>query len=251
MSDSLPLDGLQHARLLCPSLSPGVCSDSCPLSWWCYLIISSSAALFFFLQSFSASQSFPMSRLFILGRQRYWSFCFSTSPSNEYSGLISFEIDSLISLQSKGLSRVFSNTSSKASILQHSAFFMVQLSHPLMTTGKTTTLEEGMANHSSKLVSRTPWTVSKGKKNCDCSHEIKRRLFLGRKVMTNLDSIFKSRDITLPTKVRLVKATVFPVVMYGCEIWTIKKAECRRIDAVERWYWRRLLRVPWTVRRSN
>ena len=110
MSDSLPLDGLQHARLLCPSLSPGVCSDSCPLSWWCYLIISSSAALFFFLQSFSASQSFPISGLFILGRQRYWSFCFSTSPSNEYSGLISFKIDSLISLQSKGLSRVFSNT---------------------------------------------------------------------------------------------------------------------------------------------
>ena len=85
----------------------------------------------------------------------------------------------------------------------------------------------------------------------DCSHEIKRHLFLGRKVMTNLDSKFKSRDITLPTKVRLVKATVFPVVMYGCESWTIKKAECRRIDAFELWYWRRLLRVSWTARRSN
>jgi len=85
----------------------------------------------------------------------------------------------------------------------------------------------------------------------DCSHEIKRNLLLGRKVMTNLDSIFKSRDITLPTKVRLVKAVVFPVVMYGCESWTIKKAECRRIDAFELWYWRRLLRVPWTARRSN
>ena len=85
----------------------------------------------------------------------------------------------------------------------------------------------------------------------DCSHEIKRRLLLGRKVMTNLDSIFKSRDITLPTKVRLVKAMVFPVVMYGCESWTIKKAECRRIDAFELWCWRRLLRVPWTARRSN
>ena len=78
----------------------------------------------------------------------------------------------------------------------------------------------------------------------DCSHEIKRRLLLGRKVMTNLDSIFKSRDITLPTKVHLVKAMVFPVVMYGCESWTIKKAECRRIDAFELWCWRRLLRVP-------
>ena len=85
----------------------------------------------------------------------------------------------------------------------------------------------------------------------DCSHEIKRRLLLGRKVMTNLDSIFKSRDITLPTNVHLVKAMVFPVVMYGCESWTIKKAEGRRIDAFELWCWRRLLRVPWTVRRSN
>ena len=85
----------------------------------------------------------------------------------------------------------------------------------------------------------------------DCSHEIKRPLLLGRKVMTNLDSIFKSRDITLPTKVRLVKAIVFPVVMYGCESWTVKEAECRKIDAFELWCWRRLLRVPWTARRSN
>ena len=85
----------------------------------------------------------------------------------------------------------------------------------------------------------------------DCSHEIKRRLLLRRKVMTNLDSILKSRDITLPTKVRLVKAMVFPVVMYGCESWTVKKAEHRRIDAFELWCWRRLLRVPWTSRRSN
>ena len=85
----------------------------------------------------------------------------------------------------------------------------------------------------------------------DCSHKIKRRLLLGRKVMTNLDSILKSRDITLPTKVYLVKAMVFPVVMYGCESWTVKKAEHRRVDAFELWCWRRLLRVPWTARRSN
>ena len=85
----------------------------------------------------------------------------------------------------------------------------------------------------------------------DCSHEIKRRLLLGRKVTTNLDSIFKSRDITLLTKVCLVKAMVFPVVMYGCESWTLKKAKRRRIDAFEVWCWRRLLRVPWTARRSN
>ena len=85
----------------------------------------------------------------------------------------------------------------------------------------------------------------------DCSHEIKRCLLLGRKVMTNLDSLLKSRDITLSTKVHLVKARFFPVVMYGCESWTMKKAECRRIDAFELWCWKRLLRVPWTARRSN
>ena len=85
----------------------------------------------------------------------------------------------------------------------------------------------------------------------DCSHEIKRRLLLGRKVITNLDSILNSRDITLPTKVHLVKAMVFPVVMYGCESWTVKKAQRRKIDAFELWCWRRLLRVPWTPRRSN
>ena len=87
--------------------------------------------------------------------------------------------------------------------------------------------------------------------DCDCSHEIKRCLLLGRKVMTNLDSILKSRDITLPTNVCLVKTMVFPVVMYGCENWTVKKAECRRIDTFELWCWRRLLRVPWSARRSN
>ena len=85
----------------------------------------------------------------------------------------------------------------------------------------------------------------------DCSHEIKRHLLLGRKAMTNLNSILKSRDITLPTKVCIVKAMVFPVSQYGCESWTIRKAERRRIDAFELWYWRRLLRVPWTARRSN
>ena len=85
----------------------------------------------------------------------------------------------------------------------------------------------------------------------DCSHEIKRRLLLRRKVMTNLDSVFKSRDITLPTKIRLVKAMIFPVVMCGCESWTVKKAERQKIDAFELWCWRRLLRVPWTAKRSN
>ena len=97
-----------------------------------------------------------------------------------------------------------------------------------------------------------PWILgSKITADGDCSHEIKKHLFLGRKVMTNLDSILKSRDITLPTKVCLVKDMVFPVVMYGCKSWTVKKAECQRIDAFELWCWRRLLRVPWTARRSN
>src|SRR5574341_920150 len=94
------------------------------------------------------------------------------------------------------------------------------------------------------------WGALKITADGDCSHEIKRRLLLGRKVITNLDSIFKSRDITLPTKVCLVKAMVFPVVMYGCESWTVKKAKRRKIDAFELWCWRRLLRVPWTARRS-
>ena len=85
----------------------------------------------------------------------------------------------------------------------------------------------------------------------DCNHEIKRRLFLERRAMTNLDSMLKSRDVTLPTKVHLVKAMIFPIVTYGCESWTIKKAECRRIDAFELWCWRRLLKVPWTARRFN
>ena len=93
----------------------------------------------------------------------------------------------------------------------------------------------------------TVWITADG----DYSHEIRRDLLLGRKTMTNLESILKSRDITLPTKVHLVKAIIFPVVMYGCESWTVRKAECRKIDAFQLWCWRRLLRVPWTARRSN
>ena len=110
-----------------------------------------------------------------------------------------------------------------------------------------------MANRRGKVEAVTDFLFLDSKVTADgnCSHEIKRRLLLGRKVMTNLASILKSRDITLPTKVHLVKAMVFPVVMYGCERWTIKKAEHQRIDAFEPWCWRRLLRVPWTAKRSN
>ena len=119
----------------------------------------------------------------------------------------------------------------------------------IMATGPITSWE--IDGETVETVSDFIFLGSKITAHGDCSHEIKRRLLLGRKVMTNLDSILKSRDITLPTKVRLVKAMVFPVVMYGCESWTIKKAERRRIDAFELWCWRRFSRVPWTARRSN
>ena len=119
----------------------------------------------------------------------------------------------------------------------------------IMATGPITTWE--IDEETLETVSDFIFLGSKITADGDCSHEIKGRILLGRKVMTNLDSIFKSRDITLPTKVCLVKAMVFPVVMYGCESWAVKKAECQRIDAFELWCWRRLLRVPWTARRSN
>ena len=119
----------------------------------------------------------------------------------------------------------------------------------IMASGPTTSW--GIDGETVETVSDFIFGGSKITADGDCSHEIKRHLLLGRKFMTNLDSILKSRDITLPTKVRLVKAMVFPVVMYGCESWTVKKAECRRIDAFELWCWRRLLRVPWNARRSN
>ena len=119
----------------------------------------------------------------------------------------------------------------------------------IMASGPTTSWE--IDGETVETVSDFIFMGSKITADGDCSHEIKGRLLLGRKVMTNLDSIFKSRDITLPTEVRLVKAMVFPVVMHGCESWTVKKAECQIIDAFELWCWRRLLRVPWTAGRSN
>ena len=119
----------------------------------------------------------------------------------------------------------------------------------IMASGPTTSWE--MDGETVETVSEFIFMGSKITADGDCSHEIKRCLLVGRKVMTNLDTILKNRDITLPTKVRLVKAMVFPVVMYGCESWTVKKAERHRIDAFELWCWRRLLRVPWTARRSN
>ena len=169
-----------------------------------------------------------------------WSFSFFISPSNEYSGSISFRNDLFDLLAAQGtLKSLLQHHSSKASILWCSAFFMVQLSHPCMATRKNSSFYSHI------------FLGSKITADGDCNHEIKRCLLLGRKAMTNLDSILKSRDITLPTKAHLVKATVFPVVMNGCESWTIKKTEHQRIDAFELWCWRRLLRVPWATRRSN
>ena len=144
MSNSLRSHGLQHTRFPCPSPTPGVYSNSCPLSWWCHPAISSSVVPFSFCpQSFPASGSFPESVLHIRW-PKYWSFSFSISPSNEYSGLISFRIDWLCLLAVQGfLKRILQHHSSKASILPCSAFFIVQLSHPYMTTGKTKALTRG------------------------------------------------------------------------------------------------------------
>ena len=127
---------------------------------------------------------------------------------------------------------------------------LLTLDQGYLLTAPPPDLEHGIAPLGPSVPMQPP-LLGHGVADGDCSHEIKRCLLLGRKVMTNLDSILKSRDFTLPTKVRLVKAMVFPVVMCGCESWTVKKAECQRIDAFELWCWRRLLRVPWITRRSN
>ena len=155
---------------------------------------------------------------------KYWSFSFSISHSNEHPGLISFRMDWLDLLAVQGtLKSLLQHHSSNASILWHSAFFTVHLSHPYMATGTITSWE--IDGETVETVSDFILGGSKITTDGDCSHEIKRRLLLGRKVMTNLNSILESRDITLPNKVRLVKAMVFPVVMYGCESWTVKRAE--------------------------
>ena len=199
---------------------------------------------------------------------KYWSinFSFSISPSNEYSGLISFRIDWLDLLAVQGtLKSILQHHSSKASVLWHSVFSWSNFSHPYMTTGKTIALTRWTFvgkvmclpfNMLSRLnIDFLPrskcFLISWHSQHLQWfwSHEIKRRLLLRRKPMTNHRIL--SRDITLPTKVFLVKAMVFPVVVYGCEGWTMKKAEYWRIDAFELCCWRRLLRVPWTARRSN
>ena len=198
---------------------------------------------------------------------KHWSFRLNISPSNEYSGLISTRMDWLDLHAGHGtLKSLLQHHSSKESILLYSAFFIVKLSHAYTTTGKTIALTRWafVGKVMSLLFNMLPRFIITyenserlylGDSNItevgDCSHEIKRCLLLGNKVMTNLDSILKSRDIALSIKALLVKTMVFLVVMYGCESWTIKKAEHRRIDVFELWCWRRLLRVPWPARRSN
>ena len=187
---------------------------------------------------------FPSPRIFFnesvlhIRWPNYWSFSFSISPSNEYSGLSSLRMDYLNSLQSK-VSQESSPTPQLKSI------------NPLALTllyGPSSWQIDGATMETVRDLILGDLKITA---DCDCSHEIKRLLLLGRKTMTNLVSILKSRDITLPTRVHLIKAMVFPIVMCGCESWTIKKAEGQRTDASELWYWRRLLRVPWTARRSN
>ena len=211
---------------------------------------------------------------------KYWSFSFNISPSNEHPGLTSFRMDWLDLLAVQGtLKSLLQHHGSKASILLCSAFCIVQLSHPCMTTGKKISLLVKMKEENEKaglklniqkmkimasspitswqidggnveMVSDFIFLVSKISADSDCCHEIERCLLVGRIAITNLDSVLKSRDITLLTKVHIVKAMVFPIVMYGCESWTTKKAESWRIDAFELQCWRRLLRVLWAARRS-
>ena len=185
--------------------------------------------------NFSQHQGLFKWSVLLIKWPEYWSFSISISPFNEYSVLISFRMNWLDLLVVQGtLKSLLQHHSSKAEIFQHSAFFIVELSHPYMTTGK--------------IIAFSMWkqwqTIFLGSKiTADgvCHHEIKRHLLLGRKAMTNLDGMLKSRDITLLTKVHLVKAVVFSVVVYGCESWTPKKAEGWRIYVFELWCWRKTL----------
>ena len=181
----------------------------------------------------------------------YWGFSYSICPSNEYSGLISFRIDSFDFLTVQGLSRVFSNTTVQSEEELKSLLMKVKEESEIaglkLNIQKTKIIPSGPITSwqiDVETVSDFIFLGSKITPDGDCSHEIKRRLLLGRKAMTNLDNMLKSRDITLLTKVHIVRAMVFPLVMYGCESWTIKKAECWRINTFELWCWRR----PWTAR---
>ena len=280
MPNSLWPHGLQHTRPPCPSPTPGVYSNLCPLSRWCHPTILSAVVPFSScLQSFPAWESFPMSQLFTSGGQSIGvSASTSVLPMN-IQDWFPFGWIGWISLQSKGLSRVFSNTA-----VQKHQFFSTWLEEAqagikiaernindlryaddtilraereelksllMKVKGESEKVGLKLNIQKMKIMAYSPitsWQIdgetvetvadfilggSKITADGNCSHEIKRRLLLGRKVMTNLDSILKSRNITLSTKVRLVKATVFPLVMYGCESWTIKKAEPKRIDVVK------------------
>ena len=248
MPDSLQLHGLQHARPPCPSSTPGSYSNSCPLSLWCHPTISSSVIPFSsHLQSFPASGSFQMGRFFTSGGQSVGvSASTSVLPMN-IQDWVPLGWTDWISLQSKGLSRVFSNITLMAEREELKSLLM-KVKEEREKVGLKLNIQKTEIMASGHI---TSWQIdgetvtdfilggSKITADGDCSHEIKKCLFLGRKIMTNLGSMLKTRDITLPTKAHLVKAVVFPVVMYGCESWTAKKAECWRIDVFELWCWRR------------
>ena len=175
-----------------------------------------------------------------------------TDPKPEILGWPKSSFGLSCNILQENLSKLFGQPNNIWHIIEESGKVGLKLNiqkTKIMATGPITSLE--IDGETVETVSDFISLGSKITTDGDCSHEIKRRLLLGRKVMTNLDSIFKSRDITLPTKAHLVKAMVFPVVMYGCESWTVKKAECRSIGAFELWCWRRLLRVFWTARRFN
>ena len=241
MSDSLRPHGLQHARPPCPSLTPRVYPNSRPLSRWCHPTISSSVISFSSsLKSFLASRSFQMIQFFASGGQIIGvSASTSVLPINTQD-LFPLGWTGWISLQSKGLATVFSNTQFKNINSLELSF----LYSPTLTS-----IHDHWKNHSldysdswgrkeSDRTDRLIWSDLIWKSLQMVTAAMTLKTLLGRKVMTNLDSMFKSRDITLPTKVHPIKAKVFPVVMYRCESWTIKKAELQRIDAFELWCWK-------------
>ena len=251
--DSLWPHELQHARPPCPSPAPGVHPNPCPLSQWCHPTISSSVIPHWFQIGKGVLQGCILSPcLFHL----YAEYIMRNAGLNEAQAGIQvvgrnindlrYAYDTTLITVSKELKSLLMKVKEKSEKLGLN--LNIQKTK-IMVTGPITSWEI----YGKSVETGTHFILggSKITANGDWSHEIKRHLFLGRKVMTNLDSLLKSRDITLPTKVCLIKAMIFPVVMYGCESWTIKKAECQRVDAFEVCCWRRLLRVPWTARRSN
>ena len=252
VSDFLRPHGLQHARLPCPSPTPRACSNSCLLSQWCHPSISPSVLPFSScLQSFPVPRSFQMSQFFTSCSQSMGASTSASVLPMNIQDWFPLGLTGLISSQSKGLSRVFSNTTAQTRWLGDQKSRMWRGQEGIILNEISQTEEDtlwSLLYLESKKPSKLPQTQRK--RDWICGYQ-RWSLLLGRKAMTNLDSVLKSRDITLPTKVAIVKTVVFPGIMYRCESWTIKKAERWRMDVFELWWQRRLLRVLWTARRSN